>query len=187
MHLFLLISLGTSLANDGKAVRGPAECQAVFVSPATEQCMLQGDWVATATGKNVEKAKEQALARLNSTMELVIPLQFQQASFEAQDRIRPLISGCISMAQTEAQIYCHGDSTLSNRESCYASFADESCWEGVGIELFDKPNWRAKESGRTDICNAVDDWMSKESMSAEKKLQCQLSCLQTAKVDCRTF
>ena len=60
MHLFLLMSLGTSFANEGKSVRGPAECQAVFVSPVTEQCMLEE--IGSPPQPEMEKAKEQALA-----------------------------------------------------------------------------------------------------------------------------
>ena len=91
------------------------------------------------------------------------------------------------MGQAKAQVYCHGDERLAQRQSCFASFSNDSCWKGVGIEIFDKPNWRAMESGRENICLAVDEWMLSRSTDDEKRMECQLSCLQEARVACRQF
>ena len=189
MNLFFLLGMGPSQADsvDIESLRRPSRCDAVFISTTSEQCQMEGTWATTSTARNGTKAKEQALARLETTIQLEIQVRLGQAKPETQDLLRPLLAGCMSVAMGEARVYCAEEEELTNRETCYASFSDESCWRGVGIEITEKPNWRAKEAGRTEICSQVDSWMLEHGVDETKRQQCQVSCLQTAKVSCREF
>lgn len=189
MNLFFLLGLGPSQADsvDVDSMRRPSRCDAVFVAPNSEQCQMDGTWAAASTARNGSKAKEQALARLEETVQLEIQIRLGLAKPENQEMLLPLLTNCTAVAMEEAQVYCAEDEELTNRETCYASFTDESCWKGVGIEIQEKPNWRAKESGRTEICLQVDTWMIEHNVDETKRMQCQVSCLQNAKVNCREF
>ena len=187
MNLLFLLALGPSAADDVSAMRAPTQCDAVFIAPIEETCSVEGSWATSATARTGPKAKELALDRLVLAVQLEMKLRLDRAKPDAQDLLRPLLASCSSAILPHAKVYCSEDPQLSEKEYCYATFTDKSCWKGQGIEIQGKPGWKAKEEGRTEICEEVGAWMIERGTDEQKYDECLLSCLQTAQVACRQF
>jgi len=187
MNLLFLLGFGPSVADDIESMRSPAQCDAVFIAPAEANCQIEGSWATTASARSGPKAKELALSKLQEIIQLEIQIRLNQATLDAQDMIRPLVAGCSSAALEKAEVYCSTEARLAEKEYCYASFNDSSCWKGVGVEITGKPSWKAMEEGRTEVCASMDAWMSEREIDPARRDSCQLSCMQSAKVSCRDF
>jgi hypothetical protein len=187
MFLFLMLGISPSVAADVPTPRGPTQCDAVFIAPTGKSCQIDGNWAVTASARSGSKAQELALERLREVVELEIQVRLGQATIDGQDLMRPRLAGCASAAVDSARLYCDDEPRLSEKEYCFASFEDKSCWKGLGIEITDKPSWKAREEGRTDICESVESWMIEQGTDKQTRDECMLSCLQTAKVACRQF
>ena len=187
MILFLLLGMSPSVAADVPSSKGPTQCDAVFIAPTGKRCQIDGSWAVTASGRSESQAQDRALERLREVVELEIQVRLGQATHEGQDLMRPRLAGCATAALESARLYCSDEPRLSEKEYCYASFKDTSCWKGLGVEIKDKASWKAREMGRTDICEAVEAWMIEDGADEQRRNECKLSCLQTAKVACRQF
>jgi hypothetical protein len=187
MNLLFLLGFGPSVADDIESVRSPTQCDAVFIAPAEANCQIEGSWATTASARSGAKAKELALNKLQEVIHLEIQVRLNQASPDAQDLIRPLLVGCSSAAMANAEVYCSSEPRLAEKEYCYASFSDSSCWKGVGLEITGKATWKAMEEGRTEVCAAMETWMVERNIDQVKRDSCQLACMQSAKVSCRDF
>ena len=187
MVVFLLLGMGQSVAADVPTPRGPTQCDAVFIAPDGKTCQIEGNWAVTASARTGKKAKATALERLQEVVELEVQVRLGQATLEGQDLMRPRLEGCSTIAVESARLYCTDESRLGKKEYCFASFEDKSCWNGLGFEITDKPSWKAREDGRSEVCEAVNSWMIENGTDEHKRNECMLSCLQTAKVACRQF
>ena len=185
MKLLFLMGFGPSMADDVESMRSPTQCDAVFVASEKKSCKMSGNWATTSTARTGEKAKEQALLKLQSVVHLEVQVRLGKASPIGQDLLRPVLAGCASDALEQAKVYCHEDQSLSAKGYCYASFEDSSCWDGMGLEIVDKRAWKSMELGRAEICASMDQWMAKQNTDQVTRDRCQASCLQSAKVTCR--
>ena len=146
---------------------------------------MTGNWATTSTARNGEKAKEQALLKLQTVVHLEVQVRLGKASPIGQDLIRPLLAGCSTDALQQAKVYCQEDESLEAKGYCFASYEDESCWDGLGMDIQDKRIWKAKEMGRTEICASMSLWMMERNIDQVTQDRCQASCMQNAQVICR--
>ena len=185
--MFLLLGMSLTIfvaAADGPFF-GPTRCEAVFVAPADETCRLEGSWTVSATGRRSIVAQNLALERLREVVQLEVGIRLEQPPVDRQDLVRPMIAGCVDTAVEDARLYCDNGDALSDREFCYASFEDDSCWRGLGFEIDNRPNWKSLELGRTGICENMTDWMVQNGSTAVEQNECRLRCLQSAQVTCQ--
>ena len=161
----------------------PYRCDAVFVGPV-QGCSLSGEWVGTADGRSEGAAKKLATARLGAAIQAGADLQVMRtAGTMGALGAEPNQRTCVEAALGKVRLSCFKEPALAESQICFADLADESCYGGLALDYVGTA-WKMSEKGRSEICAAVDSWLTDRGASREDRAACQVTCARESLVRC---
>lgn len=173
MAMTILLFIANSFAAD------PQVCVATW-SGAVEGCQVREAFEVSGGGRTVAAAEKSTRAALSKALSKYgLAWRIDAPLLDPAD-----LAACGAKAEA-AHAECFPVPTGNTPAYCFVTLDDASCWDGEVLNL-ELPGWKAPDSARTLMCDAVDKRLLAQNYTDVDKLRvkCAASCAAKTKVNC---